>query len=36
MRLIPYMRRNSLAEYRRRRQAALDEFWRVIFWWVPR
>lgn len=34
MRLIPYMRRNTFSEYRRRRQAALDAFWRFQLWWM--
>lgn len=36
MSLIPYFKRNAFAEYRRRRQMALDQFWKVVFWWVPR
>lgn len=35
-RIIPFMKRNSVAEFQRRRQMVLDAWWRMVFWWVPR
>ena len=35
-RMINYMERNSVTEYRRRRQHVLDSFWRSVFWWAVR
>ncbi len=34
MQMVPYMLRDTLTEYRRRRQMALDAFWRAVFWWA--
>jgi hypothetical protein len=34
-RIIPYHRRDSVTEFKRRRQEFLNAWWLAWFWWLP-